>query len=398
MGYKPKLFLMENSQKLIARYKHMLLKGRPSTANNESLENVSAGSMDMTIPQKVGDTREKLYHIIDCYLGSKPGLKDIADELVKRGERGLRYLEAEDGSRLAQDRDSLQGLEAIIRTDGSRPSFLVVNGKVDLASSPRGNWGDLIYTEGDTIETCVAAVGRINVPGLPGGFAGTGFLVHKDYIMTNRHVLQLIAKRGADRQWKVKRGAKIDFGHEFGGRTSLFPRPLKAVVFAVDKDIDINGPINHAAVDLVLLELAPGDMQLSPFLLDFEGGLLERDVEVFTIGYPARPPLGHYEPTLLEQLFQDTYGCKRLAPGIVIPSEISQEPWTVAHDATTLGGNSGSVVICTGNGTTASAIHYGGRRGEPKENWAHKLELMMELKDGLSGKPLRDIIQSWSAG
>ena len=85
---------------------------------------------------------------------------------------------------------------------------------------------------------------------------------------------------------------------------------------------------------------------------------------IYTVGYPGNPGMG--EPlSLLEQLFQSTFGCKRLAPGEIEPAHAQVFTWTLAHDASTLGGNSGSVVLVPGREGAAAGLHYGGTRGRP---------------------------------
>ena len=51
------------------------------------------------------------------------------------------------------------------------------------------------------------------------------------------------------------------------------------------------------------------------------------------------------------------------------------------NDATTLGGNSGSVVLVAGREHIAAGLHYGGRGGEPRENWGHILGLVLDEPD-----------------
>ena len=62
---------------------------------------------------------------------------------------------------------------------------------------------------------------------------------------------------------------------------------------------------------------------------------------VNTIGYLGDPGITGLKvySTLLEQLFQFTYGYKRLAPSQVISSVVPNLNWRMALDSTTLGGN-----------------------------------------------------------
>ena len=91
------------------------------------------------------------------------------------------------------------------------------------------------------------------MPGSSQGFQGTGFLVHENLIITNRHVLQVTADWQSDGSWKLKSGAAIDFGHEFNARESLNRRLLRRVVFAGPDPI--RNFIDHKKLDLALFEL-----------------------------------------------------------------------------------------------------------------------------------------------
>jgi hypothetical protein len=67
--------------------------------------------------------------------------------------------------------------------------------------------------------------------------------------------------------------------------------------------------------------------------------------------------------------------------------------WSKAHDATTLGGNSGSVVLVAGRETTAAALHYGGRATAPLGNFTHVLGSVLSETDGRSAPTLRERLE-----
>jgi hypothetical protein len=186
----------------------------------------------------------------------------------------------------------------------------------------------------------------------------------------------------------------INFGHEFRVADTLSPRPLKRVVFCPAKVI--TDPIDHAKLDLVLIELenAPADQKpRSVLAFDISPDWAVPGQYVYTVGYPANPGLSE-SLSLLEQLFQSTFGCKRLAPGEVQPPHAAIQDWTLAHDATTLGGNSGSVVLVPGRENVAAALHYGGTRAVPRENWAHVLGRVFHQRDKISGKTLKQCLEN----
>ncbi len=68
----------------------------------------------------------------------------------------------------------------------------------------------------------------------------------------------------------------------------------------------------------------------------------------------------------------------------------SPRKWTLGHDATTLGGNSGSAIVVIGREKITVGLHYGGRRADPRENWCHVLGLTLDETDGRSSKTLRE--------
>lgn len=281
-------------------------------------------------------------------------------------------------------------LETIVRTDGSRPSFIVQNGEVNRATSPLGTWRDTLDASNDLLLDAISCFGRINLPFLKFGFAGTGFLIHENLILTNRHVLQVIGRENNDGKWDISEEATIDFGHEFRARESVNRRKVKKLVYCGPDEIDLEAPkVDHKKLDLALIELEPADNSNKPgtvLAVDVSPDWATDDTVIFTIGYPGKPPLGSFTETLLEQLFQSTYGCKRLAPGLVAKSLESNGPWTISHDATTLGGNSGSGILVAGREHIAAGLHYGGRRASPSENWGHILGKTLKTERGHGSK------------
>jgi endonuclease G len=333
---------------------------------------------------------ESLRKFIETYYGNDPNMLLIAQQIVKEGGDALRRL----ADNVLQA-EQVDGLEAIVRTDGTRPSFLVRNDEVVIESSPIGDWGDRLQLSESALRQAVACVGRIDVPGTTVGYMGTGFLVQENLLITNRHVLQVSANQAADGTWKFKEGAAVDFGHELNGVETVNRRTLSTVLFAGSKEIIFNS-IDHKKLDLALIELAPSNTFRAPrdYLSLLARPDFQMDAQIFTIGYPGSPPFGQYTPTLLEQLFQKTFGYKRLAPGQIMQSQQNVAPWTVTHDATTLGGCSGSTILVAGREGLAAGLHYGGRTGDPRENWGHVLIDVLGQTDGKSSRTLGEILTS----
>jgi V8-like Glu-specific endopeptidase len=347
-----------------------------------------------SVAERTESTEDALLRIVKDYLHDDPHLVDVAKKIVAEGGEALRILDANDANALERRPELLSGLEAIVRTDGSRPSFLIRNGDVDRKSSPLGGWANLLDRSADRLRGAIACVGRIDVPGTSAGFMGTGFLIQENLILTNRHVLQVSA-RLYNGEWKFSDGAAIDFGHEFNARDSLDRRKLKRVVFCGARKIEFDS-IDHSKLDLALIELESASASARPSMvlpLNLTPDWAVPGTTILTVGYPGSPQGMLYSPTLLEQLFQATFGYKRIAPGELIAAHTTVQPWTLTHDATTLGGNSGSVVLLADREQLAAGLHYGGRGVEPRENWGHVLASVLNATDGTSPKTLQEVLR-----
>jgi hypothetical protein len=384
---------------IVGHYKR-LLKRREMAPGTESLGGLEDASSDpdlspSAIDDRVNETRAELHRIIKKHLGDQSELHEIADQIADEGRDSLHVLGREAPEDITDLRQITAAVEVIVRTDGSRPSFMVRDGAVDTTTSPVGTWADTLNDSAALLTDALSCIGRIDVPGSSQGFEGTGFLIHENLIVTNRHVLQAIARPNAAGVWTFKTGVTIDFGHEFRGRTSISPRGVKRVVFAATKVI--NSPIDHTKLDLVLIELEPAkaaDKPRSVLAVDIAPDWASPAQIVYTAGYPGNP--GFAEPlSLLEQLFQSTFGCKRLAPGEIQSAHSGVHIWTLAHDASTLGGNSGSAVLVAGRERAAAGLHYGGTRADPRENWGHVLGRVLDETDKISGKTLRECLNSF---
>ena len=112
---------------------------------------------------------------------------------------------------------------------------------------------------------------------------------------------------------------------------------------------------------MALLRVAPGDDAPlpAPIPLMMTEEEIKARVNAWTavIGYPARSPFN--DPADQQRIFDGIYEVKRVAPGTV--TAVSPDG-RLTHDATTLGGNSGSVVVNLTSGK-AVGLHYGGLEG-----------------------------------
>ena len=107
--------------------------------------------------------------------------------------------------------------------------------------------------------------------------------------------------------------------------------------------------------DVAFLELEGVSGLAAPIPLAEDA--LEDDADIAVVGYPARDPRGTPSETAAHRIFGDIYEVKRLSPGKVLIAD--PQNWFFTHDATTLGGNSGSVVLDLATGG-AVGLHFMG--------------------------------------
>lgn len=232
-----------------------------------------------------------------------------------------------------------------------RPVLSILNNETQLVFiDPMDSaiWEARLRNARPMLDHAIRAVGRIDLQGGRLDWVGTGWLVADDILVTNRHVANEFAMRKGE-VFAFRMGnagpmtAGIDFLHEIGNSNTLVFRLIRPLHIEA-----LPGP------DLSFFEIeqTSGDSSLAkPIELATE--LIETE-NAATIGYPAydsRIP----EPELMEQIFGRVYNKKRLAPGAVTRVEETR----ILHNCTTLGGNSGSVVLDLDNGK-AVGLHFSG--------------------------------------
>ena len=74
----------------------------------------------------------------------------------------------------------------------------------------------------------------------------------------------------------------------------------------------------------------------------------------------------------------------------------SREAWTLTHDATTLGGNSGSLMVVVNDEFAAAGLHYGGSLSAPRQNWGHNLSKTLDSTNArLTGDSLGEVLKRY---
>jgi hypothetical protein len=271
--------------------------------------------------------------------------------------------------------DEVYALEAVVRADGTRPSLLVRNGVVDPVQPLAAGWTGQLTAAGDELTRAVAAIGRVE-PTHPSGsdFFGTCWVVdHRNgLVLTNRHVLVAMVERllhvaRTSTGFRVFDGAFVDFAAESGSADVRRYRIVEAT------PSEVNGT-KFARLDAAVLRLEPlpDGPQDVPDALTVSAdpdGPLGRLASYCIVGYPAQPV---YESGTIEgvdwawvtrTLFGNVYGVKRLAPGVTHRPLGSlrgdKRRWVFGHDATTLGGCSGSPALAWTD--SAFGLHFAGR-------------------------------------
>lgn len=243
----------------------------------------------------------------------------------------------------------LQGSEAesIIKLFG-RPVLAIRAGTFDSPASE--TLRARLERARSLLNAVIPSVGRIEVKNHPTyDWVGTAWLVGPEMIVTNRHVAETFSRQNGSgfvfrkNNWGRTIGARIDFIEEY-------QQPHEAE-FKVE-EIRFIEPDGGPDLALLRIEVDDDLDGRSPIGLADEA-LAGRDVAV--IGYPARDSRIP-EPKVMERIFGDVFDVKRLAPGKITKVSAGE----VEHDCSTLGGNSGSVVLDLESGK-AVGLHFAGK-------------------------------------
>lgn len=280
-------------------------------------------------------------------------------KVLGAGVRGLEKLAA--GRSGDVDEDEHFGVEAIVLLEG-RPSIRV-RGQ-DFA--PRqGDWA-LLDGQRAGIRQSIARVGRVEVSGHAGlDWLGAGFLVSPFAVMTNRHVAAEFAHADGRGGFVFRQGmgARIDTAEELGA-----PPADGSFAFDVTEVLGI-----HQDVDMALLRVSPagggGGFPPSPLALAADAPPDLAGRPVYVVGYPAADGRRNV-PAAMSRIFMDVYGVKRLQPGTataLLPDgagagAATGAGFTMTHDCSTLGGNSGAPVFDLADHRVLG-LHFGGRFG-----------------------------------
>lgn len=242
-------------------------------------------------------------------------------------------------------------LETIVLRVG-RPVLTVIRDepRLEFRDAESEVWRDRLIAAREPLRRAIQATGRIEVENHSSfEWVGTGWVVSDDIIVTNRHVAHLFARRnGSGFVFRQGRGGRtmtssIDFLEEFDRSESLDFR-LRRILHIEDE----RGP------DIALLQVEPARGRRLATPITLASRAATRNQMVAVIGYPAKDSRLP-DQDLMEEIFGNVYDKKRLAPGQII--EVGEDE--IEHDCSTLGGNSGSVVLDLRSGE-ALGLHFAG--------------------------------------
>ena len=276
----------------------------------------------------------------------REGFESLGPGNVAAAEAGLQKL-AEDRVQEITPSEML-GLEAIV-LPRNRPVALVRGDSYDDLDGPWVSLNDDVTKR--RIASLLPLIGRVEVPSSPIlPYAGTGFVVGQGLIATNRHVAQLFSQ-----------GRGLTIRYRAGDAAIYFKRQIDA------PDDDRTAYLSVRAVEMIhpywdMALLRVDDLPTDRMLrLSVKSPEELVDHNVVVIGYPARDERN--DVALQDRIFNRTYNVKRLQPGVIrARAKIQSFENTVnalTHDASTLGGNSGSAVIEVDTGEVV-ALHFAG--------------------------------------
>jgi hypothetical protein len=242
-----------------------------------------------------------------------------------------------------------------------RPVLFVKNDWIDTANvTKKGVEAEELVADLETrrasIGPIMPLIGRIDVAGFPGSdYVGTGWFVDTDIVVTNRHVASLIAR------WD---GRKYVFSRSVAGGPLS---PSLSTLHEFD-DLTMDAARDFAVKEVLYIEpeSGPNDIAFLKVERRTDGSKRDRiaiaaadamdNLPVVVIGYPARAPKSVIpNQELMKELYRDRYDVKRAAPGYTMGTRDGVS----LHDCTTLGGNSGSVVLDVKTGE-AVGLHFAG--------------------------------------
>lgn len=293
-----------------------------------------------------------------------PTLRDLISALPTAEHRGSAPLESLLPS---------AALEAIVRLTG-RPPLLVKNGEIIL--EPLDDFPVDVPDQIRALTPWLASVGRVEFRNHSMSWGGTGWVIDHDgddvLIVTNRHVASLVARRGADGRGVFLRsagGSRFGLSVDFGAEVTSCDDDDSRTLFVTGIDLLADA----LEADVALLRVAGAAFR--PAKLGLADTPAKMGQPVALVGYPAYD--SRNDASAQNRYFRDIYEVKRVAPGFIVQAQAGGS--SLMHDCTSLGGNSGSPLICLETRKVVG-LHFAGVYG--RENSAVSAETLRRTLDG----------------
>jgi len=279
----------------------------------------------------------------------KATLESLASQ---EGFHDPRYEKAQEGVRkLEQNQrpfvDELISLEAIILPD-ERPAIDIIDDSYSIPPHPWTHFDQASVR--NRVQAAIPSIGRINIPELTQyPYAGTGFVVGDDLLMTNRHVARFFTRGLGLTLLDLSSSANVNFKHEINNEGSRRFEVADVVLI-------------HPYWDMALLRVSGLSEQHSSLTLSATPVEDFADNDVAVVGYPAFDDRND----LVEQnrIFRGEYNVKRMQPGKVWERRLHKSYGkmvnAITHDSSTLGGNSGSAVVSAEGEGHVLGLHFAG--------------------------------------
>lgn len=299
-------------------------------------------------PELYQELQQKMTTPVEMVTEAAPGMAAMADSFATAGEPPEAPLTTEVGEVTAHGR---RMAETIVRPN-ARPVLIIRNNRAttEFLGPDSQVWAGRIQTAQAILDRVIPAVGRVEVSNNSDySWVGTGWLVADDIIVTNRHVAREFGRRG-NNGFSFRTGTN---GGPMGPRVDFLEEAqrLASLEYSVNSILWI-AATDEPDVAFLRVRRRASDRPLAhPVPLADEVAV---DDLIAAIGYPARDPRVP-DQDLVRRIFGDVYEKKRLAPGQVI--EVGQDE--LEHDCSTLGGNSGSLLVSLKTGQ-AVGLHFSG--------------------------------------
>ncbi len=280
--------------------------------------------------------------------------------------------------------------EAMVAIDGSRVAMYVRDGFVDI-DDPKllaSGWRDEVVAHEAELRNLIACSGRVirGSDRSANQVYGSAWMLEGGRVATARHVLEAMAIEVAG-EWHLKDVFFVDFAVEADrGINANAVFKITGVDWA--SPTEIAGTVDPRQLDAAVLTLEPVAGRAFPDHLALStkanGQAITDAGWFFNVGHPGQP-FGSWlvdtedgnsdtiSKALVFALIGDKFGVKRMSPGRIdfapgkFPNDDNAHVFT--HDATTLGGSSGSAILSMTGGPSICGLHFAGLFGT--RNYAH---------------------------